>query len=133
MYFDILFLCDSYEFVLKSNRIPVLDSAVGDWIVLNRNRHYIAFLCEFREVLFLMRVHYYCITFAASLVLYLESCQEKKSKFQFHIIKHNEFQIHVLKMSKRYWPLTIRRTRFCLLFFLWRCNWNRTPRTGPLP
>lgn len=86
MYFDVLYLCDSYEFVLKSNHIPVLNSAVEDWIVLNRNRHYTAFLCEFREVLFLMRAHYYCITFAASLVLYLESCQENKSKFNLTLL-----------------------------------------------
>lgn len=86
MYFDVLYLCDSYEFVLKSNHIPVLNSAVEDWIVLNRNRHYTAFLCEFREVSFLMRAHYYCITSAASLVLYLESCQENISKFNLTLI-----------------------------------------------
>lgn len=93
-------LIDPCKFVLKSNHSHVLNTAVEDWIVLSLSRHCTAFLYEFREVLFLMHAHYYCITFAASLVLYLES---------------------------------IKRTRFCSLFFLWRCNWNQKPRIDPLP
>lgn len=74
MYFDVLYFCDLYEFVLKFNYIFVLNSVVEDWIVLNWNCYYIVFLCEFWEVLFLMCVYYYCIIFVVLFVLYLEFC-----------------------------------------------------------